>query len=42
MIAVNAAACRRCGANLNRNSVGVMTVLLTALVIAALFVLSRR
>jgi hypothetical protein len=42
MIAADAAACRRCGATLSRNSVGVITVLLTALVIVTLFALSRR
>jgi hypothetical protein len=42
MIAADAAACRRCGATLNRNSIGMITVLLTALVIVALFVLSKR
>ena len=42
MIAADAATCRRCGANLNRNSVGMIAVFLTALVIVALFVLSKR
>jgi hypothetical protein len=42
MIAADAAACRRCGATLSRNSVGMITALLTALVIVTLFVLSKR
>ena len=42
MIAADAVACRRCGAALNRNSAGMITALLMALVIVTLFVLSRR
>ncbi len=42
MIAADATTCRRCGAALNRNSVGMITVLLTALAIVTLFVLSIR
>jgi hypothetical protein len=42
MIAADAAACRRCGATLSRNSVGMITALLTALVIVTLLVLSKR
>jgi hypothetical protein len=42
MIAATAASCPRCGANFRRNSVGILTVLLTALVIVTLAILSKR
>jgi hypothetical protein len=42
IIAATAASCPRYGASFSRNSVCIMTVLLTALVIVTLAILSKR
>ncbi len=42
MIAAAGLSCPRCGASFGRNSVGVLTVLFTALVIVTLAILSKR